>query len=389
MFFNHATFSFNLASRDMKTFFKLFTFTFLLITKVNAGQFENQQVEAALKLYINGTSYNDQQQIKSAFARDALLLLDKTGVDFWPVPVKHYASWFSEQKKGQFNGRIGEVLSIDIDGNIATAKVEILIPTKETRYVDMFLLKKLDTGWKVISKTAASSPSERSGERILFIVSNAHFHGDTQLPAGVSFGEIVKAFDTFIQAGYTVDFVSPKGGAIPLAYVNTSIPVHKQYLYNRDFMYAIGNTKTPEQIDPSRYKAVHYIGGTNAMYGVADNQAIQDITMEIYEKHGGIISSVCHGTAGIVNLKTKDGKYLVNGKRISGYPEAYENQSKAYFKEFPFFIQKTVEERGGHFFYSERNTPHVEVDGRVVTGQNHLSSAQVATKMIELLRGGS
>lgn len=370
----------------MKTLIQLAILTICLCTKVYAGQSEHHGVEAALQLYINGTSYNDEEQIKSAFARDALLLLDKTGTDFWPVPVKQYASWFAGKKKGQFNGRIGEVLSINIDGNIATAKVEIIIPSKETRYVDMFLLKKLDSRWKVISKTAASSPSARTGERILFIVSNAHFHRETDLPAGVSFGEIVKAFDTFKQAGYTVDFVSPKGGAIPLAYVNTSIPVHKQYLYNSDFMYAIANTKTPEQVDPRRYKAVHYIGGTNAMYGVAENKAIQDITMKIYEEQNGIISSVCHGTAGIVNLKTKDGKYLVNGKRISGYPEAYENQSKAYFKEFPFLIQETIEKHGGKFLHSKRNTPHVEVDGRIVTGQNHLSSTLVAGEMIKILK---
>lgn len=373
----------------MKILINIFIFSFLVSANARASYSENQLVEEALLLYINGTSYNDQQQIKSAFARDALLLLDKTGTEFWPVSIKQYASWFSANEKGVFNGRIGEILSIDIDGEIATAKVEILIPTKHTRYVDMFLLKKLDNGWKVISKTASSSESQRNGDRILFIVSNAHFHGNSNLPAGVSFGEIVKAFDVFKNAGYTVDFVSPQGGAIPLAYVNTSVPIHKKYLYDNDFMYAIGNTKSPHQIDPSRYKAVHYIGGTNAMYGVADNKMIQAIAMEIYEKHGGIISSVCHGTAGIVNLKTLDGRYLVEGKRISGYPEAYENQSKAYFKEFPFLIQKTVETRGGRFLYSERNTPHVEIDGRVVTGQNHLSSAFVATKIVELLGGDS
>ena len=108
--------------------------------------------------------------------------------------------------------------------------------------------------------------------------------------------------------------------------------------------------------------------------------------MEIYEQHGGIISSVCHGTAGIVNLKLKSGEYLVKGRKISGYPESFENQSKAYFQEFPFLIQQTIEQRGGDFFHSKRNVAHVEVDGRIVTGQNHLSSPLVAKKMVELLQ---
>jgi putative intracellular protease/amidase len=179
--------------------------------------------------------------------------------------------------------------------------------------------------------------------------------------------------------------VSPEGGAIPLAYINTSEQIHKQYLYDVNFMYAIKHTLKPKQIDPAKYLAVHYVGGGNAMYGVADNNEIQNIAMSVYEDHNGIVSSICHGTAGIVNLKTKDGNYLVTGKRISGYPDSYENQTRDYFKQFPFLIQKTIENRGGEFFFSARNTPHVEVDGRIVTGQNHLSSPLVAEKMIEML----
>lgn len=371
----------------MKYIFIVLICSIFFINNAQASQTEREEIASTLQRYISGTSFNNQQEIKDAFAPEALLLLDKDEKDFWPVTVNEYASWFSNSKEGQFNGRIGNILAIDRDGEIATAKVEILLPEKSLRYVDMFLLKKLANGWKVISKTAVSSVTQKHGDKILFIVSNAHFHGDTDLPAGVSFGEIVKAFDAFTQAGYTVDFMSPKGGAIPLSYVNTSVPVHKQYLYDSDFMFAIGNTKNPHDIDPSEYKAVHYIGGTNAMYGVADDQAIQKITMQIYEEQNGIVSSVCHGTAGIVNLRTKDGEYLVKGKRISGYPEEYENQTRDYFKAFPFLIKKTVEERGGHFYYSERNTPHIEVDGRIITGQNHLSSAGVAKEMISLLKG--
>ncbi|MCK8097206.1 nuclear transport factor 2 family protein [Pseudoalteromonas sp. 1CM17D] len=348
-------------------------------------QIDNEaQITQTLQNYITGTSYNEPDLIKRAFAKEARLLLSKKGQEIWPVSPNKYASWFKDKR--QFNGRIGEILSIDFEGDIATAKVEILIPEKSIRYVDLFLLKKISGNWKVVSKAATSETSEQSGKRILFIVSNAHFHGDSKLPTGVSFSEIVKAYDTFKKAGYTIDFVSPEGGAIPLAYINTSEEIHKQYLYEPDFMYAIKNTKQPSQIDPANYLAVHYVGGGNAMYGVADNVAIQKIAMTIYEEQQGIVSSVCHGTAGIVNLKTKEGKYLVAGKRISGYPDSYENQSRAYFKEFPFLIQKTIESRGGQFFYSARNTPHVEVDGRIVTGQNHLSSSLVAQKMVEILQ---
>ena len=148
-------------------------------------------------------------------------------------------------------------------------------------------------------------------------------------------------------------------------------------------MDALANTKTAAKLQASDYAAVHYIGGSNAMYQVPEDQMIQKLVMQVYEDHQGIISAVCHGTAGIVHLKKKDGSYLVSGKRISGYPEEYERQDAAYFKAFPFLIGKTIEDRQGRFRYSPRNTPHVEVDGRIVTGQNYLSSAGVAQAIIQ------
>ncbi len=83
--------------------------------------------------------------------------------------------------------------------------------------------------------------------------------------------------------------------------------------------------------------------------------------------------------------KTRDGNYLVKGKTVSGWPEAYESKDALYFKQFPFLIQQTIESRGGKFTYAGKDDVHVEVDGRVVTGQNFNSSEAVAKKIIELI----
>jgi putative intracellular protease/amidase len=358
----------------------------LFVTAVDASE-EAENVKMTIQKYIDGTSISSQAKLNDAFYKGADLFLTRKDKTNWIVPAAEYISWFDVD--GKDNGRIGNLLSLDIENDIATAKVEIIFPSSKTRYIDMFLLKKLDGSWKIISKTATSTMDKKSEKRILFIVSSAHFHGDSELPAGVSFSEIIVAYDKFISAGYSVDFVSPKGGAIPLSYINTSLPEHKAYLYDPDFMYAISHTQSPEQIEPSLYSAVQYIGGSNAMYGVANNKAIQRIAMAVYEQHKGVISSVCHGTAGIAFLKTQSGEYLVKGRRITGYPDNFENQSKAYFQEFPFLIKATIENHGGKFSHAARNKAHVEVDGRIVTGQNHLSSAEVAKHIIEIIEAES
>jgi putative intracellular protease/amidase len=360
----------------------------LLISLCIASQFANAQsetikVEEALKKYMEGSSYNKLDVLESAFTEDATLYL--TGKDgFKRYTPKEYSGFFKNKKYGEFNGRVAKILAVEVTKDIATAKVEIVGPERKWVYMDLFLLKKFGNTWKIISKTATrvDNPEEKS---VLFIVSNAHFYGDTNLTTGNSFSEIVNAYDVFNNAGIHVDFVSPNGGAIPLAYINTSDQMSKKYLYDINFMNALKNTKFPSEINPSKYKAVQYIGGGGAMFGVPENKEIQNISMEIYEKYNGIISSVCHGTAGIVNLKTKDGKYLVDGKRVSGYPDDYENKLKPYFKTFPFLIKKTIEERGGNFRFSERGKFTLEVDGRLITGQNFQSSKPVSEKIVEMI----
>ena len=364
--------------------FILFILIYLLSQNVHA-QSERQQILTTLNHYIEGTSYNKKDVIAKAFYQDALLYLNDKDDGLNVVGIEEYISWYDDGKYGKPTGRIGEVLSIDIRGDVATAKAEIIFPERDFRFIDVFLLKKLKSGWKIMSKSAYKVAGNVHGKRILFIVSNVAFHGNSSVKTGVSFSEIVNAYHTFKEAGYTVDFVSPQGGAIPLSYIDTSKTLHKQYLYNSDFMYAIGHTKKPQEITAKNYRAVHYVGGGNARYGVPENETLQKISMSIYEDFNGVISSVCHGTAGIVNLKTKDGKYLVTGKRISGYPEAYENQKSAHFKQFPFLIQQSIEQRDGIFKVSKRGQAHIEVDGRLVTGQNYLSSALVAEQIISIL----
>lgn len=366
----------------MKQFSILF---FVLIIQFSTAQTACERVEQTLNNYIEGSSYNKTEMLSSAFADNATLYLT-TKDGFKRYTAEEYVSWFKNKTSGEFNGRIGEILSIEVEGDIATAKVEILIPARNWRFVDFFLLKKIDNEWKIISKTATREDSNETGNKVLFVVSNIEFYPDTSIPTGNSFDEIIIAYEEFKKAGINVDFVSPKGGAIPLMYLNMSDPMQKKYLYDTDLMYALKHTKNPNQIDSKNYKAIYYVGGGSAMFDTPVDEKIQDIAMTIYEKQKGTIGAVCHGTAGIVNLKTSDGKYLVEGKRVNGFPEDHEKKEKAYFKTFPFLIKKTVEDRGGKFFFSERRASHIEVDGRLVTGQNPQSTKQLAQEMITLIQ---
>jgi len=227
--------------------------------------------------------------------------------------------------------------------------------------------------------------SQKESDKILFVVSNQDTYGNTNLNAYNHFSEIVLAYDIFKKSGYKVDFVSPKGGVIPIGYINKSDSIQKKYLNDTNLMNLFKNTLRPNEINPLNYKATYYSGGGSAMFGVPENKEIQTISRTIYENNG-IISTVCHGTAGIVNLKLSSGRFIYEEKQISGYPDFFENMDSEKYKTFPFSIEKTINKRGGNFSYSKkRNANYFEADGRLVTGQDPSSSISVAKKVIELL----
>ena len=128
--------------------------TFLLVvSQIVGAQSEFTETEKTLQNYIEGSSYNKRNLIKSAFADNATLYLT-TRDGFKRFTPTEYANFFKNAQEGQFNGRVGKILALEVIGDIATAKVEIKIPKSKVTYIDLFLLKKLGNNWKIISKTA-------------------------------------------------------------------------------------------------------------------------------------------------------------------------------------------------------------------------------------------
>ncbi|MEM6319288.1 MAG: serine hydrolase [Bacteroidota bacterium] len=240
--------------------------------------------------------------------------------------------------------------------------------------------------FSTLAATPTNSVTPPTKGKILFIVSNAHFYGNSKMNAANHFAEIVYPYDKLVKAGYTVDFVSPEGGAIPIGYLQTSDNLIKSYLYDNQFMDLLKRTHKPENLSASNYDAVYFGGGGAAMFGVPENESIQQIVMEVYEAHNGIVAAVCHGSAGLVNLKKRDGTYLVNGRKVNGFPDLFENKEAAYYKTFPFSIEEKLKARGANFVYSREGWDGFAVeDGRLITGQDPSAAGLVAEKMIAQL----
>lgn len=358
----------------MKTKFMraIITALVFIFTFNSYSQTDTEKVKSVLMDYIEGTANGQISRIKRAFNKDANLysIVDDS---LRALPSKKYIGFFKEGKK---NGRLGHIESIDIKNDAAVGIVKIDMPGRKRRYTDYMLLLKTDGEWKIIHKSYTWEPYERKG-KVLFVVSNVSSYGSNNKRTGTHYEELVQPYDALQKAGYEVDFVSPKGGEIPVAYINLQDKLQLHYFYDSALQYKLKNTLKPSQVDSKLYQAVYYCGGSAAVFDVPNSKGIQKITQQIYEDHNGVVSSICHGAAGLVNVKLNSGAFLVNGKRVNSFT----NEEEGNGEHLPFLIETKLKERGAVFKSSGKWESHVEVDGNLITGQNP-NSLEVFSKAL-------
>jgi len=232
--------------------------------------------------------------------------------------------------------------------------------------------------------TAQTKHPEKMLKKVLFVVTSHDKKGDTGEPTGYYLGEVSHPWDVLQAAGYEIDFVSPLGGKAPVDGFDLTDPVNKKFWDNEKYRAKIEHTLKPSEVKPQEYAAIFYAGGHGAMWDLADNTPLAVIASKIYENNG-IVSAVCHGPAGLVNVKLKNGKYLIDGKKINGFTND-EEAAVGMDKTVPFLLENKLIERGGKYEKSGLWQEHVTVDQRLVTGQNPQSAHGVGEAILAELK---
>lgn len=224
------------------------------------------------------------------------------------------------------------------------------------------------------------NPDEKNA---LIVITSHDKLGDTGKKTGWYLSEVSHVYYPLVQAGFTVDFASPKGGAAPMDEVSRDLkdPQNKKFLEDKNILAQIQNTLPLEKVDPKKYHVVHFAGGHGTMWDFPDNETLQHIVASIY-KNRGVVAAVCHGPAALVNVKLANGKYLVEGMRVCAFSND-EEKEVGLDKIVPFHLETKLKERGAKFHAGENWSTRVVVADRLITGQNPQSAAALAGKIIE------
>lgn len=111
---------------------------------------ERQGVEEALQHYLQGGSAGDAERVAKAFHPQAELKFVRDGA-YFELPLKDYLARVTRPVE-----REGRIVSIDISGNAAHAKIEL--ESDRYKIVDYMNLLKIEGQWKIVNKIFYSEP---------------------------------------------------------------------------------------------------------------------------------------------------------------------------------------------------------------------------------------
>jgi len=220
--------------------------------------------------------------------------------------------------------------------------------------------------------------------RVLLVVSGHGRDGGKTQP-GFEMDELAQAYLVFADNGFAVDIASPQGGGAVADKYDPAKPYNTRFLGDPKAKAALDGALALSTARDRSYAAIFVIGGKGAMFDLPRDADLQTLLARTYER-GGVAAGVCHGPAALVNVTLSDGRLLIAGRAVTGFSNAEENLfGKKWAPQFPFMLEDELRRRGGKFGAADMMLAHVEVDGRLITGQNPFSTAVAAEAVVRSL----
>jgi putative intracellular protease/amidase len=224
--------------------------------------------------------------------------------------------------------------------------------------------------------------------KILMVLTSHDQLGNTGKKTGFWLEEFAAPYYVLKDAGAAIVVASPKGGQPPLD-PKSEIPefqteLTKRFRTDTAAQAELANTKKLADMSADAFDAVFYPGGHGPMWDMPDN-ATSIALIDAFVKADKPVGAVCHAPVALVNVQTKDGEYLVKGKRVTGFTNT-EEEAMDLTAVVPFLLEDQLKERGGLYSKAANWVAYVQVDGKLVTGQNPASSGPAAEELLKLLR---
>jgi putative intracellular protease/amidase len=232
-------------------------------------------------------------------------------------------------------------------------------------------------------------------KHVLLIVANPSI--STTLGGAVGFwaSELIHPYDEFTKAGCQITIASPNGGKVEFdsfsdprdaSGYSKDDTLSMGYINQAEFMELLENTTAIANLDLNIFDAIVVCGGQSPMFTFRQDRALIQLFSNFYAT-GKPTAALCHGTCVLLEAKLSDGKYLIQGKTITGFANSEEDYADRIVgqKVMPFRIEDEAKKLGANFIMKEAFAPHAVRDGNLITGQQQNSGAETAKLVLAAL----
>ena len=220
--------------------------------------------------------------------------------------------------------------------------------------------------------------------KVLLVLTSHDKLGDTGEPTGYWYEEMAAPYYRLKDAGVEITLASPSGGRPPMD------PMSKESQYQTDDTHrfdedaqaqqVLANTVRLDSVLPTQFDSVFYAGGHGPMYDLTEDKTSIQLIEDMWNA-GKPVASTCHGPAVLRHAVTSAGRPLVRGRRVTGFTNS-EEAAVDRVDAVPFLLEDELKRLGGNYSKADDWEPHVEEDGRLITGQNPNSAGPVADALL-------
>lgn len=215
--------------------------------------------------------------------------------------------------------------------------------------------------------------------KVLAVLSSGHKDEENNYETGWWGEELFAPMEILEKAGHELELASPLGGKPTIDQASLTEETDPQGKYKK--MYEEGladNTKKLSDINPEDYDAVFIVGGHGAMFDLAKNETLHNIINGVYD-NGNIVSAVCHGPAPLIWTKRPNGKSIIDGLDVTGYPENVEPEGIPAL--LPFSLEEEMDKVGNY----SADQKVVWGNEQLLTGRDPFSAEELGNELVKAL----
>ncbi|HEV3325833.1 MAG TPA: type 1 glutamine amidotransferase domain-containing protein [Puia sp.] len=224
--------------------------------------------------------------------------------------------------------------------------------------------------------------------KILIVATSHEQLGDTGRKTGLWLEELAFPYYVFKDAGAVMVLASPRGGVVPLDPKSESIlastPTIRRFQKDPEGISLLAHSIALPDVKVEDFDMVYVAGGHGALWDFPENEVLKEL-LQAFIRHQKVVGLVSHGVAALLALQNFGGEPFVKGRHLTAFSDS-EQQVAGLTAVVPFSLESKLVAEGALYTKGDDFRTHTVTDGRLICGQNPISSLDVSRRMLALLK---